>query len=34
VIQGDPASPIVFNFVADVFPRMLIKEAENGESLD
>jgi hypothetical protein len=34
VIQGDPASPILFNFVADVLPRVLIKAAENGEILD
>jgi hypothetical protein len=28
VRQGDPVSPILFNFVADVFSRMLIKAAE------
>jgi hypothetical protein len=30
VRQGDPVSPILFNFVADVFTRMLIKAANNN----
>jgi hypothetical protein len=30
VRQGDPISPILFNFVADVFARMLIKAANNN----
>jgi hypothetical protein len=30
VRQGDPVSPILFNFVADVFSRMLIKAVEQG----
>ena len=30
VRQGDPASPVLFNLVADVFTRMLIKAADNG----
>jgi hypothetical protein len=29
VRQGDPVSPILFNFVANVFTRMLIKAANN-----
>jgi hypothetical protein len=29
VRQGDPVSPILFNFVADVFTRMLIKATGN-----
>ena len=28
--QGDPSSPILFNFVADVFTKMLCKAASNG----
>jgi hypothetical protein len=28
VRQGDPISPVLFNFVADVFTRMLIKTAD------
>jgi hypothetical protein len=31
VRQGDPVSPILFNFVADVFTRMLIKAAGNNQ---
>jgi hypothetical protein len=30
VRQDDPMSPILFNFVADVFSRMLIKAAGQG----
>jgi hypothetical protein len=30
VRQGDPISPILFNFMADVFTRMLIKAANHG----
>jgi hypothetical protein len=30
VRQGDPISPILFNFMADVFTRMLIKAASHG----
>jgi hypothetical protein len=32
VRQGDPISPILFNFMADVFTRMLIKAASHGHS--
>ena len=28
--QGDPSSPVLFNFVADVFTKMLCKAASNG----
>jgi hypothetical protein len=28
VRQGDPISPVLFNFVADVFTRMLLKAAD------
>jgi hypothetical protein len=31
VRQGDPVSPILFNFVADVFTRMLIKAAGSNQ---
>lgn len=31
VRQGDPAAPILFNFVADVFSRMLVKAARNHQ---
>jgi hypothetical protein len=31
VRQGDPISPILFNFVADVFTRILMRAAGNGE---
>jgi hypothetical protein len=30
VRQGDPISPILFNFMADVFTRMLLKAATRG----
>jgi hypothetical protein len=30
VRQGDPISPILFNFMADVFTRMLLKAATHG----
>jgi hypothetical protein len=28
--QGEPISPVIFNFVADVFTRMLLKAATHG----
>jgi len=28
--QGDPLSPLLFNLVADIFPRMLMKAARQG----
>jgi hypothetical protein len=28
--QGDPSSPVLFNLVADVFTRLLIKAANKG----
>jgi hypothetical protein len=30
VRQGDPISPILFNFVADVFTRILMRAAGHG----
>ena len=30
VRQGDPASPLLFNIVADVFTRILVKAADNN----
>jgi predicted ThiF/HesA family dinucleotide-utilizing enzyme len=30
VRQGDPISPILFNFMADVFTRMLLKATTHG----
>jgi hypothetical protein len=31
VRQGDPISPILFNFMADVFTRILMRAANNGQ---
>jgi hypothetical protein len=31
VRQGDPISPILFNFMADVFTRILMRAADNGQ---
>ena len=28
--QGDPLSPLLFNLVADIFTRMLVKDARNN----
>ena len=28
--QGDPLSPLLFNLVADIFTRMLVKAARNN----
>jgi hypothetical protein len=31
VRQGDPISPIIFNFMADVFTKMLVKAAASRQ---
>ena len=31
--QGDPASPVLINFVADAFSRILLRAAQHGHIL-